>query len=100
MIEYPSHWPERHNVCMEPCDMIEGPCVCGAWHNVDELWVKQMIEKHGMVNPNGVSHLSDDEIRSICKECNLVCDREWLKAHFHLCVVCHSKRYNNTREIK
>ncbi len=25
-----------HNACTDRCDMAFGPCVCGAWHNLDE----------------------------------------------------------------
>lgn len=27
--------------CTEPCDMIDGPCACGAWHRLDE-WPKEL----------------------------------------------------------
>jgi hypothetical protein len=47
-IEYPDHWPSYYNGNSEPCDMIEGPCGCGAWHTMDENWVKEMIGKHGL----------------------------------------------------
>ena len=44
----PDHWPDRHNVNMEPCDMIDGPCVCGGWHSRDEEWVKVGIARFGL----------------------------------------------------
>lgn len=48
IITYPDHWPKRHNSCLEPCDVIEGPCVCGAWHYEDDNWVKSFISKYGL----------------------------------------------------
>lgn len=26
----------RHNACTDPCDTVSGPCICGAWHTVEE----------------------------------------------------------------
>jgi hypothetical protein len=26
-----------HNACNEPCDVVDGPCACGAWHNLRGL---------------------------------------------------------------
>lgn len=43
----PQHWPPRHNVNMEPCDMTDGPCCCGAWHDHDEEWVRNGVEWFG-----------------------------------------------------
>jgi len=25
-----------YNACTDPCDMLEGPCACGAWHHQNE----------------------------------------------------------------
>jgi len=25
-----------YNACSEPCDMLQGPCACGAWHHQEE----------------------------------------------------------------
>lgn len=44
---YPDHWPKRY-ACTDPCDMIDGPYVCGTWHDVDQDWVKSMIATHGI----------------------------------------------------
>ena len=35
-VEYPGHWPRWVNGTGEPCDMLQGPCACGAWHNLQE----------------------------------------------------------------
>jgi hypothetical protein len=35
-IPYPKGWPAYHNGCNEPCDMLQGPCACGAWHDLTE----------------------------------------------------------------
>jgi hypothetical protein len=47
LMGWPEHWPKYHNACNEPCDMISGPCACGAWHKLDE-WVLY-IAKYGLV---------------------------------------------------
>ena len=33
-----------HNACTEPCDMIDGPCACGAWHSAKE-WLGKLNKK-------------------------------------------------------
>lgn len=38
-MEMPKDWiGQVHNACTDPCDMLNGPCVCGAWHHWDE-WI-------------------------------------------------------------
>ncbi len=32
-----------HNACTDSCDMIDGPCACGAWHNAKE-WLERLVE--------------------------------------------------------
>ncbi len=46
-------WPDdfaqtdRHfNASSEPCDMLVGPCCCGAWHREAEPWVQALLVKH------------------------------------------------------
>ncbi len=37
LVGMPKDWiGQVHNACTDPCDMICGPCVCGAWHHFDE----------------------------------------------------------------
>jgi hypothetical protein len=48
MIIYPDSLPKYHNNNREPCDMLDGPCVCGAWHSYEE-WV-DIFNKHGTVD--------------------------------------------------
>lgn len=33
---YPKHWEPYYNGTNEPCDMLQGPCSCGAWHSLSE----------------------------------------------------------------
>lgn len=47
--EVPPHWPKRHNACTDPCDVISGPCACGAWHNLDEPWVEELTSRYGVL---------------------------------------------------
>lgn len=34
-----------YNACSEPCDMLVGPCVCGAYHTEEELYKKLCSKK-------------------------------------------------------
>ena len=46
-VPWPSNWSDRHyNGGREPCDMLVGPCSCGAWHMESEAWVQAMLFKH------------------------------------------------------
>lgn len=47
---YPTHWPKYYN-SNEPCDMIYGPCCCGATHSLGEEWVQKYIKEYG-INQN------------------------------------------------
>ncbi len=49
MILYPEHWPPHHNGG-ERCDMIDGPCACGAWHHLTEKWVAAGMVDHGLTD--------------------------------------------------
>ncbi len=45
LIGFPDSWPRRYNGgCNRPCDMISGPCTCGAWHSLSEAWVVAALE--------------------------------------------------------
>lgn len=37
MIGYPDDMPPRYNACAQPCDMLRGPCACGAWHEPQDF---------------------------------------------------------------
>ncbi len=39
MAPWPDHWPKYHNACNEPCDILIGPCACGATHTRNEFIV-------------------------------------------------------------
>jgi hypothetical protein len=58
LVPWPDDWLDRHyNACNEPCDMLIGPCACGAWHCEGEQWVQEILKKHNAVivhedNPN------------------------------------------------
>lgn len=46
-VPWPVNWTDRHyNASHEPCDMLIGPCSCGAWHTEQEDWVRAMLVKH------------------------------------------------------
>jgi len=35
---------EIYNACSERCDMLVGPCCCGAWHSEDEA-IKILLDR-------------------------------------------------------
>jgi hypothetical protein len=39
MTSWPDNWPTFYNGISEPCDMLIGPCVCGASHYEGEFYV-------------------------------------------------------------
>ncbi len=44
VVGYPNHWPKTYNGSTDPCNMIQGPCLCGMWHDRKEAWVRAGIE--------------------------------------------------------
>ena len=47
VVPWPADWTDRHhNASHGPCDLLVGPCSCGAWHTEDEDWVRAMLLKH------------------------------------------------------
>lgn len=49
LIPWPEDWTDYHFNGNEPCDMLIGPCACGAWHQVNEAWVQELLTKHNTV---------------------------------------------------
>lgn len=51
MIPVPNHWPHHYNgVVSSPCDVIDGPCCCGAWHKYNkEQWIMENLRMYGLV---------------------------------------------------
>ena len=41
-----------YNSCTDPCDVLVGPCVCGAWHTAED-W-EDKIENHQKIIDNGI----------------------------------------------
>jgi len=39
-----------YNACNEPCDMLQGPCACGAWHHQTEWPDEIQLEIFGNVS--------------------------------------------------
>jgi hypothetical protein len=48
MVPWPTEWTTNlhYNASHDPCDMIVGPCSCGAWHNETEEWVRECLKRH------------------------------------------------------
>ena len=50
MVPWPDGWDgENHNGIKEPCDMLVGPCSCGAWHYEKEYWVERALHVHNAI---------------------------------------------------
>jgi hypothetical protein len=50
LVAWPSDWTDyHHNASHEPCDMLVGPCSCGAWHKETEEWVRATLTRHHAV---------------------------------------------------
>ena len=44
LVGYPKDLPKQYNACSDPCDMLFGPCACGAWHfgeHIERMKVKK-----------------------------------------------------------
>jgi len=41
---------EFYNGCVDPCDMLSGPCACGAWHHQEEWPNKLQLEVFGSIS--------------------------------------------------
>ena len=39
LLAYPEDWPKYYNGGVL-CDMLQGPCNCGAWHHLDEWQIR------------------------------------------------------------
>lgn len=37
LVAWPDWLPPYYNGCNTPCDTLEGPCACGAWHQIGEF---------------------------------------------------------------
>lgn len=48
-LPWPEDWTDYHYNSNEPCDMLIGPCACGAWHGESEEWVQQKLVEHKAV---------------------------------------------------
>lgn len=54
LLPMPKEWIGKiYNACTVPCDMLYGPCVCGAWHHFDE-WIitRKKLTAKGWVEPD------------------------------------------------
>ena len=47
-ILYPEHWPPYVNGTGRPCDMLQGPCCCGAWHDLNEWGIESIKKEQDM----------------------------------------------------
>jgi len=52
MVPWPNNWPRYKQACFSSfqnsCDMLVGPCACGAWHQQGEFELKgNEIHRYG-----------------------------------------------------
>lgn len=60
-IAYPSHWPPYINGTGRPCTLLQGPCSCGAWHDLNEwVMVSPTPIKDTPARPTGTVTVSAD----------------------------------------
>lgn len=43
-----------YNACTDPCDMLQGPCACGAWHSQEEWPEDIQREVFGSIKESGL----------------------------------------------
>jgi hypothetical protein len=43
-VGWPDDWPKYYNANSDACDMLLGPCACGAWHQACDWY--QYIEQN------------------------------------------------------
>jgi len=56
----PKEWiGQYYNACNEPCDMLVGPCACGASHHIDEWLIsrKKLTESGWQKPPDRINQL-------------------------------------------
>lgn len=52
LLDWPDEWTERvYNACNEPCDVLIGPCACGAWHHLED-WVELLNRYNSEIRDN------------------------------------------------
>jgi hypothetical protein len=47
-VPWPEDWTDYRKVDDEPCNMLVGPCSCGAWHCESEDWVQEKLRQHNV----------------------------------------------------
>ena len=84
MVPWPDGWDgENHNGTHEPCDMLVGPCSCGAWHHEKEYWVRRALEVHNAII------LERPGMPIYCPKCHSQLDTLQLKEHNNIsCGMC------------
>jgi hypothetical protein len=54
MVPWPDDWLDfNYNASNEACDMLVGPCSCGAWHTLEQDWVIAKLLEHNTEVANG-----------------------------------------------
>jgi len=48
-LPWPEEWADYHFNGKDPCDMLIGPCSCGAWHQESDQWVQEKLIEHQAV---------------------------------------------------
>lgn len=51
-VPWPTEWPKHYNSNV-PCDMLVGPCACGAWHVEGEFESKGAGDVEQFTKPSG-----------------------------------------------
>lgn len=55
LLAMPDEYLNIHNACTEPCDMVSGPCACGAWHSETD-WRPEIVRAAKAADPSYAGH--------------------------------------------
>ena len=67
LLAYPDDWVPMYNGSTEPCDMLVGPCSCGAWHQPDDTHVEDALKENNAKISNRLDPAYIDEVVNAIK---------------------------------
>lgn len=91
MTPWPHDYPEYHNANVDACDMVEGPCACGATHQKGEFrlvryrkdyyYDLKILQRHGknvavegIIAPNDVKDMKPEVLQQFLEQI----EKEWV----------------------
>ena len=80
MVPWPADWTFRRFNGSTPCDMLVGPCACGATHNENEDWVRDVLAAHDTIIVEAIMY---------CPVCHAVLTQKEENEAIFECCQCH-----------